>query len=344
MSAPSGISVSDDLAQAFNKVIQDEHSARFIVASIHNESIVLDQTIGSRSSLEEDLSLLPEILKADAPAYILAKLDSTSSNSWLAISYVPDIANIRAKMLYASSRAALAKELGSGYFVDTLYANSLADLTADAYRAHLAHNAAPKPLSAKERELEEARAIERSTDPVYEGSRARKNHVGNPIGLQWAPEAEEAIQSFIDNQLAELVILSIDVATETLTLLSQLETDVDQIGSKLPESEAAYALYRWVHSEDGQVKADIVFIYSCPTSSPVKLRMLYSSGIGALVQAIKARLGPSQTITKRIELSEPKDFNDEFIRNELGYKKASIYDAQAANKPFARPRGPAKKR
>jgi twinfilin-like protein len=110
-------------------------------------------------------------------------------------------------MLYAASRASLSKGLGSGYFVDSLFATSLADLTAESYKAHLAHNAAPKPLSEREREIEEAKAAEKSAEPVYEGSRARKTHVGNPIGFQWDPKAEEAFQSFVTNQLSELIIL-----------------------------------------------------------------------------------------------------------------------------------------
>jgi len=240
----------------------------------------------------------------------------------------------------------LNKGLGSGYFVDNLFATSLSDLTAESYKAHLAHNAAPNPLSAREREIEEARAAERSAEPMYEGSRARKNHVGSPIGFQWDPKAEEALQSFITNQLSELIVLTIDAATELLMLHSQVECTADEIGSRLPSSDAAYGLYRWKHDLTGQAKEDIIFIYSCPSTSPVKLRMLYSSGTGALVQLVKERLGPEQTVAKRIELSDPKDLNENFIKEELGYHKTTDDKevTTAESKPFARPRGPARKR
>jgi len=347
MSAPSGIAVGDDLQQSFNASITGNQNARFIFAAIRNESIALDQTLEPQGSFEDDLSLLQDALKPDTPAYILAKLDGPS-NTWISISYVPDIANIRPKMLYAASRAAITKELGSSYFVDNIFATSKGDLTLEAYEAHLAHNAAPKPLSAKEREIQEAREAEKGAEPVYEGSRARRNHVGNPIGFPWDPKTEAAIQSFAENHLVELIILTIDVATETLHLHSQeTEISVNAVGSKLPQSEAVYALYRWKHTESEQAKEDIVFIYSCPTSSPVKLRMLYSSGIGTLVNAIKGRLGPEQPIAKRIELSDPDEVNENFIRLELGYGAQS--DSKALNstdnnKRFARPKAPARKR
>jgi twinfilin len=83
-----------------------------------------------------------------------------------------------------------------------------------------------------------------------------------------------------------------------------------------------------------------VFIYSCPTTSPVKLRMLYSSGIGSLVNAIKDRLG-SDPIVKRIELSDPKEINEEFIRVQLGYEKMG--DDKVIT-TFARPKGPTRKK
>jgi hypothetical protein len=73
--------------------------------------------------------------------------------------------------------------------------------------------------------------------------------------------------------------------------------------------------------------------------------MLYSSGTGALVNFMKGRLGPEQPIVKRIEHSDPRVFCEDFIREELGFQKATEYKAaNTENKPFARPRGPARKR
>ena len=42
---------------------------------------------------------------------------------WLMISWSPDSASIRNKMLYASTKATLKKEFGGGQIMDELYGN-----------------------------------------------------------------------------------------------------------------------------------------------------------------------------------------------------------------------------
>ena len=42
---------------------------------------------------------------------------------WLMISWSPDSASIRNKMLYASTKATLKKEFGGGQILDDLYGN-----------------------------------------------------------------------------------------------------------------------------------------------------------------------------------------------------------------------------
>ena len=78
-------------------------------------------------------------------------------------------------------------------------------------------------------------------------------------------------------------------------------------------------------------------------TSPVKLRMLYSSGMGSLVQAIQHRLGVQQRIAKRIELSDPNELSENFIRVELGYRSTDTA-APAQEKGFARPKAPKRQR
>ena len=110
-------------------------------------------------------------------------------------------------MLYASTRAAITKTLGSTHFSDSLFANSKADLTPAAYAEHKASIAAPQPLSEREREIAEAREAERSTD-VYEGMSARRNHIGTTPGTQWSEEATNAVTTLgegTDNAIVVLV-------------------------------------------------------------------------------------------------------------------------------------------
>lgn len=109
-------------------------------------------------------------------------------------------------MLYASTRNNLTKALGSAHFTDTLFATNKIDVTSDAYTKHRQHLAAPKPMSAREKEMEEVKAAERQAGGGYEGGRMR-NHLGTVIGFPWPDDAQEALQALVGNEESRLVIL-----------------------------------------------------------------------------------------------------------------------------------------
>ena len=77
---------------------------------------------------------------------------------WLMISWSPDSASIRNKMLYASTKATLKKEFGSGQIKDDLYGNIKEDISFKGYQKHVVSAAAPGPMSREELEREEVRA------------------------------------------------------------------------------------------------------------------------------------------------------------------------------------------
>lgn len=108
-------------------------------------------------------------------------------------------------MLYASTRNALTKSLGSTHFTDAIFATTKADLTPESYVAHKAHLAAPKPLSQREREL--AEADRQATGASYEGTRGRRNHVNDGVGLKWSDEAVSAITELGQTESNHLTIL-----------------------------------------------------------------------------------------------------------------------------------------
>lgn len=111
-------------------------------------------------------------------------------------------------MLYASTRNALTKSLGSTVFTDSLFATDKTDVTPDGYAAHRRHQAAPKPLSAREQEIADIKASEREAGAGYEGSRARQNHLGNQeVGYTWVEDAREAVGALRAGGGSRLVIL-----------------------------------------------------------------------------------------------------------------------------------------
>ncbi|KAJ6608614.1 hypothetical protein B0H10DRAFT_2067383 [Mycena sp. CBHHK59/15] len=345
MSATSGIGVDPDLATHFSRAV-DDRQTRFIKVSIRNEALVHDLSVTSRGSLQDDLAQLHDsdtIIQDDTPAFLLTKLDDPPAE-WLVIYYVPDTAKVRDKMLYASSRASLLKSLGSSLFSDSLFATSRADLTPAAYAAHRRHVTAPQPLSAAEQELADARAAERADGNLgaYQGSRTRTSHIGKTIGMPWTPELEDAVKALNDGDDSILVVATIDLPTETLVLYAATPTAPADVGAALPADGACYAFYAWVQP----ARRDIIFIYSCPGTCPVKPRMVYASGFNAVFLAAKGLVPALQT--RKIETSTPTEIDEAFLRAELpaaegGAGVSASGGAGVVNeeqRAFAKPRGP----
>ncbi|KAG6911437.1 hypothetical protein DXG01_014511 [Tephrocybe rancida] len=333
MSATSAIPIAQNLISIFAAT----PTPRFIKVSIKDEQLVHDTSIAAASSFDADLALLPDILEDHVPAYILANL---APSEWIAISYVPDSAKVRDKMLYASSRASLLRSLGSTLFTDSIFATTKADLTPDAYASHRRHVNAPQPLSPREQEMADARAVE--SGGAYEGSRARVNHVGTGVGFPWSQDLEDAVTQLAEGEQCAIVVVEIDRATETLVLKSSTDASIETLSTLLPPSQPSYAFFAWPHTPQ---KRDIIFIYACPSASPIKDRMFYSSGVATTYLATKVLLPPGALAARKIETSDPTELDEQYLREELGLDlDAPPLEVQEEKKAFARPKGPARRR
>jgi len=151
----------------------------------------------------------------------------------------------------------------------------------------------------------------------------------------------------------------IDTVTETLILKSAEDISVDRVGAALPASEPCYAFFAWPEASNTPPTRQIIFIYSCPSSSPVKHRMLYSSaarGVHASATSILSNgSSVSALASRKIETSDPKEIDEAFLRAELGVGAGGSGSGPGSGsgtpslgeeekKPFARPKGPGRKR
>ena len=150
--------------------------------------------------------------------------------------------------------------------------------------------------------------------------------------------------------------------TESLSAQTALEIDLAALGSPLPQVEPSYAVLSW-HDPSNTLGRQIslfsipsiyftsdflvVFIYSCPSDSPVKLRMLYASGARSTHFAVKTILTSSpvtlNTDARKIETSNPGEITADFLKLELD---RGVHDPIIANqsKGFAKPKGPPRRR
>lgn len=74
--------------------------------------------------------LICPLIENDVPCFILYRLDTKTplGYAWLLVSWIPDTATIRSKMLYASTKATLKLEFGSAHIKEEFHATSLVRL------------------------------------------------------------------------------------------------------------------------------------------------------------------------------------------------------------------------
>ncbi|WVO13962.1 hypothetical protein L204_101587 [Cryptococcus depauperatus] len=397
MSAPSGIKVPDALTSAFSAALANADNMRALVFIIENESFKHLASVEPKGSFTDDISLLPPTLPSQrTPASFAYRLDSKAAGKWewMMVTFVPDNANVRAKMLQASSRSGLMKALGANNFKHDWFATTVADLTPTALTAHLNHLSSPPPLSASEAalaEVREAEAIEAKRAALDPETQARRQRavVGLSGKIKMAENVIEALKTVAqrsgDGWIVVLEIPSNDISS--IVLLKSETCAPSQLTSQLPPSSPCYVFYSYptppsndnglqslptAHAAprntfqgsqggvrvvtassapvlEGETESDekveepeslqvpvghvqeakdeapskgrVIFIYSCPSKSPVKFRMIYSTNVRGVQQDAADRAGLE--ITAKLETSDPSELTASHLESSLSSSKST---------------------
>lgn len=186
----SGITASADLKTAFSTLLTSP-SQRGLIATISPspESLTPSHVLPASGTFTADLVQLAPLLSDTQAAYLILKADD-ASRKCVAVTFVPDAANVRQKMLFASTRLTLVRELGTEHFGSTLFATAKAELTAAGWERHEAHGSLAAPLTQEERDLvgiKEAEAQESM------GTGARRGHVQKGVSLPVGEQAQQAL-------------------------------------------------------------------------------------------------------------------------------------------------------
>ncbi|ORY27213.1 hypothetical protein BCR39DRAFT_483792 [Naematelia encephala] len=415
MSAPSGIKVPDDLKTAFSTAQADASDVRALVFVIQGESFKHITTVKPKGDYKEDTTLLAETLpNPKTPASFAYRLDSKELGKfeWMMVTYVPDDAAVRAKMLQASSRAGLLKALGANNFKHDWFATSTKDLTPAALSAYLKHLASPPPLSAAEaalaevREAEAAEAKRVALDPEAE-SRRKRAVVGLAGKFSWGDGVQDALDKVaLCSDDGWIVCLEIPTGnTSAISLIRSEACTPSHLASKLPDKSPCYTFYSYptpapppqasipthvssapissprntfqasqggvrvvqagnappVEEEKKEDEPDkendkesvetpdvndleikeaeqepekpaavpdkpvgkgrVIFIYTCPSSSPIKSRMVYSSGVRSVQQDASDKADVE--IATKLETSDISDLTESYLKSSLGPAKPS---------------------
>lgn len=98
--------------------------------------------------------------------------------------------------------------------------------------------------------------------------------------------------------LAERVLMlmhcipqKINVPTETIELAETGSTDAEGLSSAISATEPRYTFFRYNHALEGSEQSPVVFIYTCPSGSKIKERMVYASTKAGFLAAASSTLG-----------------------------------------------------
>ncbi|CAD6237554.1 GSCOCG00002373001-RA-CDS [Cotesia congregata] len=329
MSHQTGIKANDALKKIFAKC--RDGKIRVLKVSIENEELAPSTSSKPVGKWQDDYNkLVKPLIDENQPAYILFRLDTKSPDSgydWLFISWSPDNAPVRQKMLYASTKATLKQEFGTASIKDELHGTVMEDVTLEGYNRHKKNDAAPAPLTSAEEELVELKKTAIHTDYNVETRHQTLSGVAFPV----TDEAKQAITD-MGKGVHEYVQLKIDLDEEKIHLVMTGDVSLDKLPTKVPADAARYHLYNFKHTHEGDYTEAIVFIYSMPGySCSIKERMLYSSCKAPLLDLIQS-LGV--TIAKKLEIDDAKELTEGFLQEEL-HPKVNLHRPK-----FAKPKGP----
>ncbi|KAM3580875.1 Twinfilin-1 [Umbelopsis sp. WA50703] len=314
MSNQSGIKVSEELAKAFADAVGSGET-RVLRISIEKETLIENGQSPVSGTFEEDFGEVQKYLDESQPAFIVVRLDSKSSAGeyeWLFISYVPDNAKVRDKMLYASTRTSLTKELGDYRFVDSMWGTDAEEFTLQGYKKHKSHQSAEAPLTQRERELAEIKLAESKQASSHMGTTVRKTYAGG-VTMPLSSGAESALKELSKSDRPHnYVSLRLD-SHESIELDKTATVTADELAKTVPSESPRFTFY--AYESQGSDEAAFVFIYTCPPSSKLREKMLYSSSRNGVVAT--AEKEADIKVAKKLETSDVSDLTEAYLKEEL---------------------------
>lgn len=350
MSTQSGITISSQLNDAYKNL--STNSALIIKISSDSTELIPDQIItgsDNTTSTTKDITILEPMFEKlinqisqefPHPSYIVI---SYNSNQYF-ISFIPDIAPIKQKMLYASTKNSLITSLGGNKLIKKFAWTELDELTLNYFIKSIDEDQGFDIKKEEEEELnllltEDEITLQKLNNlSLYsttnhhhhgfkkklpsmtndDGSTTGSGNADQDILYKFTPELTEQLQSIIENSSPEssndndnkksLISFNIDTTKELLTLKSiDTQIEINQLIDTLNNHTSSrispqYILYNYQIGK-------LAFIYSCPSGSSVKDRMIYASFKNSLInhlnQLIKStNIDDDIIIDKNIEVGD----------------------------------------
>lgn len=333
MSHKTGIKSNNELLNFFAKCKKKSSKVRLVKVSIINEELALDDQKDIKKDWESDFDKYIGNVDENTPCYLLFRLDefnkSVDSYFWMLVSWTPDTATTRDKMIYASTKSTLKLEFGTSNLKEEYHATSLEEMSLDGYKKNKVFQQASTPLTQHEQEMNELRRTEVKTNIGIDSRHQTMSGLNCPI-------SEAAQQAIRDIQRGSYNYLNfeIDLEKEEINIAKAETIEVTQLSKLMPTDHARFHIFLFKHYYEGDYQESFIFIYSMAANCSVKERMMYSSCKAPFLDRI-VTLGID--FTKKLEVDDPSELSEENLLSEL-YPKKTLHRAQ-----FAKPAPPAKR-
>ncbi|KAL2753854.1 hypothetical protein ACRALDRAFT_2043000 [Sodiomyces alcalophilus JCM 7366] len=314
----SGISASDELHSQFNSLLSsDTHFG--LLATIESETLqplkVLPRASPS-ASFSDSLSSLAQHLTPNEALYIILRRYDTAPHL-IAVTYVPDAAKVRQKMLFASTRLTLTRELGTEHFRETIFATASEELSPSGFDKHDAHNDLDAPLTEEEKSLG---AVKRAEQEAGSGTGVREIHLSKSLSMPLAEDVIAAMKEAAQEGGRVLTMLKINPETEVVELVpsTAVPTSILEVAQTISPTEPRFTFFRYSHSHNGATASPMLFFYTCPHTpgnKAIKNRMLYPLMKRAVLSAASDTAGLD--VAKRFEVEEPSEITEDLVHSEL---------------------------
>ncbi|KAF6809320.1 cofilin tropomyosin-type actin-binding protein [Colletotrichum sojae] len=328
----SGISASEELISQFNTLLStDDHFA--LLVTIESETLAPLQFLPkTSSSFADNISALQPHLKPNEALYAILRRHADAPY-FTAVTYVPDSAKVRQKMLFASTRLTLVRKLGSEHFRESIFATTPEELSAQGFAKHDAHTELEAPLTEEERSLG---AVKQAEAEASTGTGTREIHLSKTLAMPIAEDALGALRGLADGGRV-LVMLKINPEKESVEMVpcNESPSSIPELTETISSTEPRFTFYRFTHTHNGAESSPVLFIYTCPVTpgnKSIKNRMLYPLMKRAVLDvASSSEIG--LTLDKKFEVEEPSEITEETILSELHPKVTT-------RQGFSRPKRP----
>ena len=287
-----------------------------------------------------DLHQLQSYLAPTKAAYILLKTHPGEADGFAAVTFVPNAAPVRQKMLFASTRLTLVRELGIERFRQSVFATEKGELTAEGWARHEAHENVSAPLTEEESGLQGVKEAEAQES---QGTGARRGHVSSKVNVSTGEGVLEALKLLNEEGCkGTLVQLKYALPDETIQLDSSTDNvPVSDLGNAISSSEPRYSFYSNPGSSGPE--PEILFIYTCPSNSKIKERMIYSTGKSWT--RIVAERDAGIAVSKSLEATEPSELTLDVLSGgaEQAESERSSASTPVGGGGFARPKRPGRR-